>query len=135
VKNGNQEFENSYEEEKYSFLEKNLLKISKMILSKKEHGYQDDVIATLKDIYCIKNIEKDAVHQGAASSLTFKERIKNLLMRLSSSPYRSRRGPKKFRGIDGRIYQEYEFASWKKSRPLIKCLVRKIRNKEFDPDW
>lgn len=117
----------------YTYLEKNLLRLSKNYLSYKEMRYSDEIVNTLKELYCLKEVDESlAGEEIAEMSTSLGERIKQRLVKLFMQ---SRGKERKYRGLDGKIYTESNFRSWQQGYPLLILLRKKIKEGTFDPDW
>jgi len=112
------------------FLENNLLMISDYYLKNNELHYNDNIAFTLKQLYCLKEIidESEEKKMRAVKPSLF-NKIKSIFF-LSG-----KKGNKKYRCIDGVIYNERYFISWKKAYPILKYLQKEIKNNKFNPDW
>ncbi|SDL20376.1 hypothetical protein [Halarsenatibacter silvermanii] len=123
----------------YTHLENKLLEISEEIIQYRRLHYNDDVIGTLIDLYCLKEIEpaeaEGLARDGVKTASSVRERFAFLLKKLGSLPHRSRGRERTFRGIDGNIYRESELKSWKHVKKLINSLRKRINNDRFDPGW
>ncbi len=123
----------------YTHLENKLLQISEEVLEYRRLHYNDDVIGTLIDLYCLKEIKpaetEEFARDGVKTDSNLKERFVFLLKKLGSLPHRSRGRERIFRGIDGNIYRESELKSWKHVKRLINSLRKRIKNDRFDPGW
>ncbi len=114
-------------ENNYSGLEENLLRLSDYYLSASKLRYDDDIVETLKSLYCIKEVEsgeRDREEDG----FSFLRHPLALVGKIRS------RG-RNFRGIDGEYYRESDFVNWSRARPLLVELQERIEDGNFSPDW
>ena len=110
-----------------SGLEENLLRLSDYYMSASKLRYDDDIVETLKSLYCIKEVEPEE-RDRKESRFSFLRHPLALIGRMRS------RG-RYFRGIDGEYYRESDFVNWSRARPLLVKLQERIKEGEFDPDW
>ncbi|MFW5986216.1 MAG: hypothetical protein ACOCQH_02530 [Halanaerobiales bacterium] len=108
-------------------LEDNLLDITAELLKNQQLRYNDDIIKTLSNIYCIKKIEGKKVEETTFS-------MKNLA-RGFLSPFTKGKGSSRYRGIDGNIYYREDLLVWSQVKPLLLKLREKIQNNQFRVNW
>jgi len=108
-------------------LEENLLRLSDYYMSASKLRYDDDIVETLKSLYCIKEVESEERDR--------KEGRFSFLRHPLAFVGRVRSRGRYFRGIDGEYYRESDFVSWSRARPILVELQEKIRDGEFTPDW
>jgi len=111
------------------FLEENLMKLSNQLLQNKDLHYNDDIAFTLKQLYCLKEIKNKSEEKKMRAPKP------SLLNKLSSLFFISKKSNKKYKCIDGKIYNKSYFISWKKAYPILKHLQKEIKNNSFNPDW
>lgn len=114
-------------ENRRSGLEENLLRLSDYYMSASKLRYDDDIVETLKSLYCIKEVEPEE-RDRKEGRFSFLRHPLALIGRMRS------RG-RYFCGIDGEYYRESDFVNWSRARPLLVKLQERIRSGEFDPDW
>lgn len=110
----------------YTGLERNLLRLSEYYLSASKLRYKDDIVETLKSLYCIKEIEAEKRAEEDQVSL-----LRHPLALVGRIRSRGRN----FLGIDGEYYRESDFVNWSRARPLLVELREKIKRGRFSPDW
>lgn len=111
----------------YTGLEENLLRLSDYYLSASKLRYDDDIVETLKSLYCIREVKPEEAKRREAG-FSFLRHPLALVGRIRS------RG-RYFLGIDGEYYRESDFVSWSRARPLLVKLQEQIKNGEFSQDW
>ncbi len=111
----------------YTGLEENLLRLSDYYLSASKLRYDDDIVETLKSLYCIKEVEPEEAKRRE-SGFSFLRHPLALVGRIRS------RG-RYFLGIDGEYYRESDFVNWSRARPLLVKLQEQIKKGEFSQDW
>lgn len=114
------------DEENYTGLERNLLRLSEYYLSASKLRYHDDIVDTLESLYCIKELEAGRREKDDVISL-----LRHPLALVGKIRSRGRN----FRGIDGKYYRESDFVNWSRARPLLIELRRLIRDGVFSPEW
>lgn len=120
-------------EEEYTHLEKNLLRLSKEFLSRKELKYNDNIIDTLKNMYCLKKANEAEVKEELQETAASWWQV--LWDRIITAFNPNKEQEQKYVGLDGKIYTESDFRHWQQGYPLLILLRKKIKEGDFNPDW